>query len=77
MKDFLNHGVINQSVGGFGGASIFSALSGELIVAIISAAFMIAFAAYGTYLRHKDSKALHEALERGAIEEAIRIRSKN
>lgn len=71
MKDF-----VNAATSGTGGSSIASAATGQITVAIISAAFMIAFGAWGAYLRWRDSKAFKEALDRGDIREAIKIRGK-
>lgn len=71
MKDF-----VNAATSATGGSSLAGAATGQITIAIISAAFMIAFGAWGAYLRWRDSKAFHAALENGDIEKAIRIRGK-
>jgi len=71
MRDF-----INSIAGTGGGVTLGGAAAGQLIIAGIGLIIMTAFGAWGAYLRWKDSKALHDALSKGDISEAVRIRSK-
>ena len=71
MKDFLN-----AATAGTGGSALTSAAASQITIAVISMAFMIAFGAWGAYLRWRDSKALREALETGDLKRAIEIRGK-
>ena len=71
MKDFLN-----AATDGTGGSALTSAATSQITIAVISMAFMIAFGAWGAYLRWRDSKALREALESGDFKRAIEIRGK-
>lgn len=71
MRDF-----INATSSGSGGAAVGGAISGQMTLAIVSAVFMIGFGAWGAYLRWRDSNAFQAALDRGDIQEAIKIRGK-
>ena len=71
MKDFLN-----AATAGTGGSALTSAATSQITIAVISMAFMIAFGAWGAYLRWRDSKALREALETGDLKRANEIRGK-
>lgn len=71
MKEF-----VNAATSATGGSSLAGAATGQIAVAIVSAAFMIAFGAWGAYLRWKDSKAFHAALKDGDIEKAIKLKGK-
>lgn len=71
MRDFFN-----AATAGSGGASMTGAATGQITIAVVSALFMIAFGAWGAYLRWKDSKAFHEALYSGDLETAMRLRGK-
>lgn len=71
MKEF-----INAATAGTGGSSITGAATGQMTIAIASFVLMAAFGLWGAYLRWKDSKALREALDKGDIQEAIKIRGK-
>lgn len=71
MKDF-----INAATAGSGGSSIASAATGQLTIAIASFILMAAFGAWGAYLRWRDSKKFHEAIEKGDIQKAIEISGK-
>lgn len=71
MKEF-----INATASGSGGSAIAGAATGQITIAIVSALFMIGFGAWGAYLRWKDSKAFQEALDRGDLQEAIKIRGR-
>lgn len=71
MKDFLN-----AATAWTGGSALTSAATSQITIAVISMAFMIAFGAWGAYLRWRDSKALREALESGDFKRAIEIRGK-
>ncbi|ECV1124596.1 holin, partial [Salmonella enterica subsp. enterica serovar 4,12:i:-] len=53
-----------------------SAATGQLTIAIASFVLMAAFGAWGAYLRWRDSKKFHEAIEKGDIQKAIEIRGK-
>lgn len=69
MKEF-----INAATAGTGGSALTSAATSQITIAVISMAFMIAFGAWGAYLRWRDSKALREALDSGDFQKAIEIR---
>lgn len=71
MREFINYITTTG-----GGVTLGGAASGQLIIALFGLIFMVAFGCWGAYLRWKDSKALQEALNKGDIPEAIRIRSK-
>lgn len=71
MRDF-----INAVSSGSGGSAIAGSATGQMTIAIVSALFMIGFGAWGAYLRWKDSKAFQEALDRGDMKEAIKIRGR-
>nr|UWG23629.1 MAG: hypothetical protein [Bacteriophage sp.] len=78
MRDFFNYATT-----GSGGASLTGAATGQITIAIVSLAFMVAFGLWGAYLRWRDSKvlqedsrALREALENGDLTMAFDIRSK-
>lgn len=71
MKDFLN-----AATSGTGGASLTGAATGQMTIAIASLVLMAGFGLWGAYLRWRDSKAFHEALERGDMKRAIEIRGK-
>lgn len=71
IKDF-----INAATTGGGGATVYGAASGQLIVGIIGLVFMIGFGAFGAWLRWRDSKALHDALAENDFTTALKIRSK-
>lgn len=70
MKDFLN-----AATAGTGGSALTSAATSQITIAVISMAFMIAFGAWGAYLRWRDSKALREAPNQD-LKRAIEIRGK-
>lgn len=71
MKEF-----INATTMGAGGSSVTGAATGQMTIAIAGLVLMACFGLWGAYLRWKDSKAFHEALDRGDIKEAIKIRGK-
>ncbi|QCW18500.1 holin [Changchunvirus paulsarasin] len=71
MKEFINAATM-----GTGGSSLTSAATGQITIAVASLVLMAAFGLWGAYLRWKDSKAFQEALDRGDIQEAIKIRGK-
>lgn len=71
MREFLNAATTST-----GGASLTGAATGQMTIAVAGLILMAAFGFWGAYLRWKDSKALREALDRGDIKEAIRIRGK-
>lgn len=71
MKVFLD-----SATGATGGVSVTSAFTDQTTIAIASFVLMAAFGAWGAYLRWRDSKAFHEALDKGDIKRAIEIRGK-
>lgn len=71
MRDF-----ITAATTGSGGSAIASAATGQIIIAAVSAVFMIGFGFFGAYLRWKDSKALRKAIDDNDLSTALKIRSK-
>lgn len=71
MKEFLT-----AATAGSGGSTLTGAATGQITIAVISLCLMAAFGLWGAYLRWKDSRALHEALEKNDIKKAYEIRSK-
>lgn len=71
MKEFLT-----AATGTTAGSTITSAATGQITIAVISLVFMIAFGAFGAWLKWRDSKAFREALESGDLQTALKIRSK-
>lgn len=71
MKQFYDTAAMSGS-----GAAIAGGLSSNEIIGIAGLCLAIVFGCFASYLRWRDSKALHKALESADIKEAIRIRSK-
>ncbi|AFM76614.1 holin [Escherichia phage phiKP26] len=71
MKHFYDAAALSGSGVAMGGG-----LSDNTIIGIIGLVIAVCFGIFGAWLRWRDSKALHKALEDGDIREAMRIRSK-
>lgn len=71
MKNF-----IDMAMSTSGGASLTSVATGQLVLAIMTFIFFVIFGAVGVYLRIKDSRALHRALENGDLKRAMEIKNK-
>lgn len=69
-------GVIDQALGMSTGVMGTGVAMGQLIVAIVGCASMIAFGAAGLYLKWRDSKAIRQALDCGDLRRALEIREK-
>lgn len=71
MREFLN-----MATGTTGGASLAGAATGQIILAVLTFIFFVAFGLWGAYLRWRDSKAIREALDAGDLRTALALRNK-
>ncbi|HAK2374351.1 TPA: holin [Salmonella enterica] len=71
MREFISLATYSS-----GGASFSGAVTGQLLLAVLSFIFFIIFGAVGLWLRWRDSKAIREALENTDLKAAVKINQK-
>lgn len=69
-------GFLDMTTGTSGGASLAGLATGQFVLAVLTFICFVIFGAWGAYIRWKDSRAFHDALNRGDFKEALSIRDK-
>lgn len=71
MREF-----VNAATAGGAGSALTGAYTGQIVIAVISLIFMVAFGLWGAWIRWRDSKAFREALKSGDLQKALEIKGK-